>query len=73
VAAGKNNFHMSFGEMTITLDDVPILVSISIMSRSVNTPRGLSMQMRCLLGYCVSPHDAHDKLGMIRGHSVRLE
>ena len=45
-----NIFDMSFGEMTITLDDVPILVGISVLGWSVNTPWGLPMQRGCLLG-----------------------
>jgi len=46
---------MSFGEMTITLDNVPILVGISVMGQSVNTPRELLMRRRCLLGYLACP------------------
>ena len=37
-----NTFHMSFGEMTITLDDVPTLVSITVMGHSVSRPQRLT-------------------------------
>jgi len=69
-----NTFHMPFGEMTITLDDVPTLVGILVLDRSVNTPhrmtnvRGMFVS---LLG--VSSRDAHDKLGLVYETSVRLE
>jgi len=37
-----NNIHMSFGEMIITLDDVPTLVGIPVMGHSVNTPQRMT-------------------------------
>ena len=37
-----NTFHMSFGEMTITLDDIPILVGIPVMGRSVSLPQRIN-------------------------------
>jgi len=41
--------------MTITLDDVPTLVSIPVMGHSVNTPREGSMQEKWLLVYwCIA-------------------
>ena len=33
-----NTFHMPYGEMTITLDDVGILVGIPVVGQSVSTP-----------------------------------
>ena len=57
---------MSFGEMTITLDDVPILVGISVMGCSVNMPQRTTDAMGMfvsLLG--VSPQEADDELGMV--------
>jgi len=42
VAIENKSFHMSFGEMTITLDDILILVGISVMGRSVNTSQRIT-------------------------------
>ena len=57
---------MSFGEITITLNDVPILVGISVIGRSVNTPKRITdveEMFVSLLG--VSPQDSHYELDMI--------
>ena len=69
-----NTFHMSFGEMTITLDDVPTLVRITVMSHSVSRPRRLTNAKDVHVNlHCVSEQDARDELGLICGSSVRLE
>ena len=54
-----NAFHMPFGEMTITLNDVPIDVGIMVMGWSVNTPRGLPMRRRYLLSYLACSRKTH--------------
>jgi len=61
---------MSFGEITITLNDVPILVGISVIGRSVNNPKRIidaEEMFVSLLG--VSPQDAHYELDMIWGYT----
>ena len=69
-----NTFHMSFGKMTITLDDVPTLVGIPVMGRSVNMPQRITDTQGMLVSLLgVSPQEAADKLGMVRGSPVRLE
>ena len=42
MAIENKSLHMSFGEMTITLDDILILVGISVMGRSVNTSQRIT-------------------------------
>jgi len=69
-----NTFHMSFGEMTITLEYVPTLVGISVMDRSVNMPERITDARWMLVSLLsVSPQEADDELGMVWGSSVRLE
>ena len=69
-----NIIHISFGEMTITLDDVPTLVIYWWWVILWRCPREYWMLDECfvsLLG--VSPQEAADELGMVRGSSVRLK
>ena len=69
-----NAFHMPFGEMTITLDDVPALMGIPVLDRSVSKPRRLTDAKEMLVSLLgVSPRDAKDELGLMRGSSVRLK
>ena len=68
-----NIFHMSFGEMTITLDSVATLIGIPMVSRSVSSPvadDATSLLMRTL---GVTRKAAQDELGLTRSRSVRLE
>ena len=60
--------------MTITLDDLPTLVDILVMGRSVSRPQRLIDAKNVLINlFGVSAQDARDELGLIRGSSVRLE
>ena len=69
-----NTFHMLFGEMTITLDDIPTLVGITVMGRSVSRPRRLTDAKDVHVNLlCVSEQDARDELVLVRRSSVRLE
>jgi len=56
---------MIFGEMTITLDDDSTPVGIPVMMTDTR------WMLVSLLG--MSPPDAQDELGLVRGTSVRLE
>jgi len=61
-----NTFHMSFGEMTITLDDVSTLVGIPMMGHSVKIPQRITDTREMLVSLLgVSPQEVDDKLGMI--------
>jgi len=69
-----NTFHISFGEMTITLDDVSTLVGIPVMGRSVNIPQRMIDARGMLVSLVgVSPRDAQDELGLVCGTSIKLE
>ena len=60
-----NTFHMSFGEMTITLNDVSTLVGIPMIGRSVKMPQRITnarVILVSLLG--MSPQEADDELVM---------
>ena len=64
---------MSFGDMTITLDDVATLIDIPVVGRSVNTlpmEDATKLPMRTL---GVTQRVADDELGLVQGTSVRLE
>lgn len=71
-----NTFHMPFGEMTITLDDVSAILSIPVSGRSLSSPTlstdrdAVSLLHRAL---CVSNAVARDELSRVHGHSVRLQ
>ena len=69
-----NTFQMSFGKMTTTLDDVPTLVGIPVMGRSVSLPQRITDSQELLVSLLdVSPGEAKDELGLVPGNSVRLE
>jgi len=50
-----NTLHMLFGEMTITLDDVPALMGIPVMGRSVSKPWRLTDVKRILVSLLSVP------------------
>ncbi|XP_028106925.1 protein MAIN-LIKE 2-like [Camellia sinensis] len=70
-----NTFHMTVGEMTLTLDDVGTILSLSIVGRSVSVPdvtyhHGVTLLVSCLgITKCV----AHEVVSTAGGNSVRLE
>ena len=65
---------MTFGEMTITLDDVPTLVGIPVMGRSVNMPQRINDAREMLVSLLgVSPREATAELGLVQCTSVSLE
>lgn len=71
-----NTFHMSFGEMTITLDDVLYVLGIPVVGRAVCIPYKLTLEdaidlVSVQLG--VSAEDVREELVHIQGTSVRLE
>ena len=63
-----NIFHMSFGEMTITLDDILTLVGIIVMGCSISKPQRLTDVKDVLVNLLgVSEQDARDELGLVHG------
>lgn len=70
-----NIFHMFFGEITITLDDVYYLIDLLVIGLPVQRPdrneEHATNLIRRLLG--VSSDEADDALHGARGHFVRLE
>ena len=68
-------FYMPYGEMTITLDDAPSLVGLSVTGSDVNTQSMRFSDAKDvvvnLLG--VSPQEADDDWTMVRGQSIKLE
>ena len=65
---------MSFGKMTITLDDVPTLVGILVMDFSVKLPQRITDATGMLVSLLgVSPQEADNEFGIVRGSSARLE
>ncbi|RWR97247.1 serine/threonine-protein phosphatase 7 long form isoform X1 [Cinnamomum micranthum f. kanehirae] len=71
-----NTFHMPFGEMSISLDDVVTILGILVSSRSVPYSGRMSFQDAHSLPVDtlgVDPNEANDELQQIRGQSVRLE
>lgn len=70
-----NTFHMPFGEMTITLDDVSTILGIPVTGKSVSVDP-LSFERSKILvehGLGVTSQQAHEELVGVRGSSVRLE
>lgn len=72
-----NTFHMSFREMTITLDDVSVLLVIPVIGRTVSRSlqddddnNAMTLLFRTLL---VTAAKARDELRLARGCRVRLE
>jgi len=70
-----NTFYMPYREMTITLDDAPSLVGLSVTGSDVNTQSMRFSDAKDvvvnLLG--VSPQEADDDWTMVRGQSIKLE
>ena len=59
---------MSFGEMTITLDDVPTLVGIPVMGHFVNMTQRIPDARGMLVSLLsVLPQETDDELGMVQG------
>ena len=70
-----NTFHMPFGEMTITLDDVGTILGIPVTGRSVSVEQLSFERSKTLVehGLGVTSQQAHEELVGVRGSSVRLE
>lgn len=71
-----NTFHMPFGDMTITLDDVSCLLRILVVDRAVSLPQKLSLDAAVTLVFVqlgVSDENAREELVIVWGTSVRLE
>lgn len=71
-----NTFHMPFGEITITLDDVSCLLGIPVVSRVIYIPYKLILDDAVILVSVqlgVLVEDAREELVHVRGTSVRLE
>ena len=71
-----NTFHMSFGEMTITLDDVSCLLGILVIGQAVSIPQKLSLDVAVALvseQLRVLAEDAREELVAVQGTSVQLE
>ena len=70
-----NTFHLPYGEMTITLDDVAAILGINVTGSSVScermSDRDAEDVLVDLLG--VSETDARQEVLSVRGQSVRLE
>ena len=63
-----NSFHMPFDEKTITLDDIPTLLGISVHDHSVNIPQRTTNAHELLINLLdVSSGEADDELGIARG------
>ncbi|RWR80339.1 serine/threonine-protein phosphatase 7 long form isoform X1 [Cinnamomum micranthum f. kanehirae] len=72
-----NTFHMPFGEMTITLDDVASIIGIPVTGRTVSyNDRMACEEAQALLvdALRVEPIETHDdQLIQVRGQSDKLE
>ncbi|XP_028076188.1 protein MAIN-LIKE 1-like [Camellia sinensis] len=70
-----NTFHMTVGEMTLTLDNVGTIFSLPIVSRSVSVPDVTNLHGATLLvfGLGITERVAHDELSTVGGNLVRLE
>lgn len=70
-----NTFHMPYGEMTITLDDVGTILGIPMTGRSISIktlPYEWDESLVCY-GLGMTPQEPHDELTAVRGLPVRLE
>ncbi|XP_028108651.1 protein MAIN-LIKE 1-like [Camellia sinensis] len=70
-----NTFHMTVGEMALTLDDVGNILSLPIVGRSVSVPdvtdhHGLTLVVSSL---GITERVAHDEISTAGGNSVWLE
>eukprot|EP00268_Persea_americana_P002268 TRINITY_DN10672_c0_g1_i8.p1 TRINITY_DN10672_c0_g1~~TRINITY_DN10672_c0_g1_i8.p1 ORF type:complete len:248 (+),score=26.44 TRINITY_DN10672_c0_g1_i8:166-909(+) len=70
-----NTFHMPFGEMTITLDDVSTILGIHVTGKAVSVEQLSFERSKTLVehGLAVTSQQAHEELVGVRGSSVRLE
>ena len=70
-----NTFHMPFGEMTITLDDVSTILGIPVTGKAVSVEQLSFERSKTLVehGLGVTSQHAHEELVGVWGSSVRLE
>ncbi|XP_028081231.1 protein MAIN-LIKE 2-like [Camellia sinensis] len=70
-----NTFHMTVGEMTLTLDDVGTILSLPIVGRSVSVPDVTDHHGVTLLvsGLGITERVAHEEVSTAGGNSVRLD
>ncbi|XP_028094060.1 protein MAIN-LIKE 1-like [Camellia sinensis] len=70
-----NTFHMTVGEMTLTLDDVGTILGLSIVGKSVSVPDVTNHHGVTLLvyGLGITERVAHEEVSTAGGNSVRLE
>ena len=70
-----NTFHLTVGEMTLTLDDVGTILSLPIVGRSVSVLDVTDLHGVTLLvyGLGITERAAHEEVSTSGGNSVRLE
>ncbi|XP_028112212.1 protein MAIN-LIKE 2-like [Camellia sinensis] len=70
-----NIFHMTVGEMTLTLDDVGTILGLPIIGKSVSVPDVTDHHGVTLLvyGLGITERVAHEEVSTAGGNSVRLE
>ncbi|XP_028124360.1 protein MAIN-LIKE 2-like [Camellia sinensis] len=70
-----NTFHMTVGEMTLTLDDVGTILSLPIVGRSISVPNVRDHHGVTLLvsGLGITKRVAHNEVSTAGGNLVRLE
>ncbi|XP_028057298.1 protein MAIN-LIKE 1-like [Camellia sinensis] len=70
-----NTFHLTVGEMTMTLDDVGTILEIPITGRSVSAASLTDQQAHALVvaALGVDDDEATDELSSARGQSIKLE
>lgn len=68
-----NTFHMSFGEITITLDNVSTLLVIHVVGKTVSRSRQDNAQTLLYRTLGVRVAEAREELRSFRGCSVRLK
>ena len=69
-----NTFHMPFGEMTITLDNVGTILRVPMTEKFVSVEQLSFERAKTLIehGLGVTSQQAHEELAAVRGSSVRL-
>ncbi|XP_028056076.1 protein MAIN-LIKE 2-like [Camellia sinensis] len=70
-----NTFHMTIGEMTLTLDDVSIILGLPIVGKSVSVPDVTDHHGVTLLvyGLGITERAAYEEVSTASGNLVRLE
>ncbi|XP_028073559.1 protein MAIN-LIKE 2-like [Camellia sinensis] len=70
-----NTFHMTIGDMTLTLDDVGTILGLSIVGKSVSVLDVTDHHGVTLLvyGLGITERAAHEEVSSAGGNSVRLE